>query len=207
MQFDFGLGEGTPMEVYRRRRTDPWVWVAIVAIVAIALLFIVWFATADSRKDAQREREQQEQMAREEEQLRRQPQETADDQEDRVIIRDQERVREIVRERPVYIYEEPREGSSDSPRSVVVVPRESEAPSGDYERVDVPGRFESNGREYIVQTGMPVRGDSDEFISTGRQADGHTIYYRRGTEEPRDTLYLKIRPDSDIYIPYELSPQ
>lgn len=195
------------MEVYRRRRIDPWIWVVIVAIVAIVLLVIVWLVTAESREEAQqREQERQEQIARERQQQEPQPPQPAD-QDNRVIIRDQERVREVVRERPVYIYEEPRQGSSDSPRNVVVAPRESEAPSGDYERVDVPAKFESNDREYIIHTGTPVRGDPNEFISTGRQVDGHTIYYRRGTTEPRDTLYLRIRPDSDVYVPYEVSPQ
>jgi len=196
------------MEVYRRRRTDPWIWVAIVAIVAIALLVIVWLVTAESREEArERELERQERIVRERRQEEQPDIDHTEDLDDRVIIRDQERVREIVRERPVYIYEESGQRESDSPRNIVVVPRESEDLPSNYERVDVPARFESNGREYIIQTGTPVRGDPNEFVSAGRQVDGHTVYYKKGTTEPRDTLYLRIRPDSDVYLPYELSPQ
>ncbi|MEN6372274.1 MAG: hypothetical protein ABFD64_09715 [Armatimonadota bacterium] len=199
------------MEVNRRRRTDPWVWVAIAAILAIVLFFIIWSVTTNSLEEAQRERTQREQAAEKPkpQPMPQQPQQTqqpSESQGSKVVIRDQERIREIVRVKPVYIYEEPPQANTTAPRSVVVVPQDAQVPSSGYEKVDVPAMFTLNGMDYIIQAGVPEQGDQTEFISTGKQADGHTIYYKKGTVEPRNTLYLKLQPNSNTYIPYELSP-
>ncbi|HOK54528.1 MAG TPA: hypothetical protein PLU88_12495 [Armatimonadota bacterium] len=198
------------MEVYRNR-TAPWVWVIIVGIVAIALLVIVWLVAAGP--PGQDEARTPDEVTVEEEQPPEQPTTDRDHQPERVIIRDRERVREVVREQPVYVYQETTEDDAaetedDDTSNIVVVPRESQISADDYRRVDVPARFQSNGRTYIIEPGRPVRStDETEFVSTGRQVDGHTIYYRRGTEEPRNMLYLRLDDDSDVYIPYQVDTQ
>lgn len=186
------------MEVQPTRRTDPWMWVAIVAIAALLVLLVVWLVAARSP-------ETEEEAALPPAQEDRQPTEQAQEDGDRVVIRDRERVREVVRERPVYVYVERPDADDETqtPREVVVVPRESQQPDDHYQRIDLPARFEYEGREWIIRPGQPVRAANDDYVSTGRQIEGRTIYSRRGAAEPPQTLYLRIRSDSNIYVSYE----
>ncbi|MBI2843375.1 MAG: hypothetical protein HYX78_08240 [Armatimonadetes bacterium] len=186
------------MEVYRRR-TAPWVWAVIVGIVGIALLVIVWLVGAQSAREEQMAREQLEERALEDETAQRPEEETTE----RVIIRDRERVREVVREKPVYVYIERPERQQETPAEVVVVPQDSEAPGARYERVDMPAEFSFNGQQFVIDPGDVLQFNSEDVVSTGKRADGRTIYYEKGSDPQTGPLYLRLRPDSDLYIRYE----
>ena len=168
-----------------RRGVAPWVWVLIV-LVALILVFVVWWAVA-----AQDERETVLVPVEEDSAERQPPADRAPGSETQPVV--------VERERPVNVYidrEQPRP-------TVVVVPRDEQPPEAgrNVTQIDVPSRFRYQGETW-EPSGTTVTPDAADLTETGVSVGGRNLHAPRGAEAPYDELYLRSEKQGGVYIQY-----
>jgi len=165
---------------YARRGTPPWAWVLIV-LVALILVFVIWWAiAAQGPEQTVVVLPKEERPAAPPEQPPEQP----------VVVE---------RERPVNIYIE-----REQPRPNVIIVPQGEQPPEARERlrqVDLPSRFRFQGKTW-EPADQAVSIEDVDLKDTGTSVDGNIIYAERDDQPPYEDLYLETEPGSGICVKY-----
>lgn len=170
--------------IHDRRHIPPWVWV-LVALGAVILVFLVWFAVAASG-----------------------PRET-------VVVTPEEKQPSVERtppqpppsEQPVVV--EPPQPVTifierNRPTTVIIVPRGQEPPEAreNLQEVTLPGEFRYRNRIWRATTEV-VMGNEANLRNIGATVDSNPIYADYDAVPPYDVLYLETEKGSGIFITYK----
>ena len=169
-----------------RRRIAPWVWILIV-LLAVILIFVVWWAVAAQSPERTVVVPGQEQPAMPPAQQPAQ-QPPAQPAQPQVI------------ERPVTIYVE----RGERPSTVYVVPRDEQPPQATerLRQIDIPGEFSYQERNW-QPSNEAVMSDNLTRKDTGATVAGNKLYALADDQPPYDSLYLETEPGSGVYVKYE----
>ena len=181
------------MEYYVRdgRRTiPPWIWILVV-LLALILIFVVWWAVAAQSPErtvvvpGQQPTTPPVQQPAQQPSAQPTPQPAAQPQ---------------VVQRPVTIYVVP----GQTPPTVYVVPEGQQPPQATQrpQQVKLPGEFSYEGKNW-EPADQAVTSDSVQLKDTGAQVAGSTVYAESGDQAPYMALYLETAPGSGVYLKYQ----
>lgn len=167
-----------------RHYVAPWVWILIV-LLAIILIFVIWWAVAAQSPQRTVVVPGQEQpvtppVQQPAQQPPAQPTQAAPPQ---------------VVERPVTIYVE----RGQAPSTVYIVPKGEQPPQAT-QRLSLPGEFIYEGRNWKPSDTALT---SDTFADTGASVAGNTVYAGPDDQPPYSALYLETQPGSGVYVEYK----
>jgi hypothetical protein len=182
-----------------RRGPSPWVWV-LIALAAIILVFVIWFAIA-----AQNQQETiivpgggQETTPPTTGQAPSQP--APSQQTPSQPTPPQSAPPQTGTNVNIYV------GKDQNQPNVVVVPKGGQAPSSasGMQQVNLPGEFRYSNTLWKVSR-QAVAGDNANLKKTGDSTGGKAIYAEQSAQEPYDHVYLETRPGSGIFLRYDKS--
>ena len=161
------------------RRIPPWVWILVV-LLAVILIFVVWWAVAAESPERTVVVPGPAQPTAPVQQPAQQP--PAQPQ---------------VVERPVTIYVEP----GQTPPTVYVVPKGQQPPQAT-QRLSLPGEFSYQGKNWEPST-TAVTSDTVKLTDTGASVVGNTVYAAADDQPPYSALYLETAPGTGVYLKYQ----